>query len=264
MSSFPPPTQFSEQLVVQNLNLARQVAHSFHRKTNQPYDDLEAIAFVGLIRGCRRYDPLRINPENGKRYALSTIVVPFIQGEILHWFRDKGHHIKYPAKWRELWGKIQRLIADPSLTAQDVAEQSGLSIQDINEMLSAMTTTANIDDISVSIDSQEPSIDRLLPLQRLIHAAWLHLHPGDQESLLKWWHTPAKIIYPSGPIQQFHRRLKQLLQGQTLKRAMQSELTLTIQSTTPSPKPKPTFSRRSRLKMLEHAAQLGIIVPMAN
>lgn len=55
--TFPAPTAVSEDLITRNLGLARQTAWRFHRRTGQPYDDLEAVAFVGLIRGCRRYDP---------------------------------------------------------------------------------------------------------------------------------------------------------------------------------------------------------------
>jgi DNA-directed RNA polymerase specialized sigma subunit len=140
--TFPTPTLISEDLITANLGLARQSAWRFHRKTGQAYEELEAIAFVGLIRGCRRYDPDRLNPGTGKPYALSTIVVPFIQGEILHWFRDRGFAMKFPTKWREQWGKVQRLMADPDLSAQDVAEQCGLSMADLTEMLAAMTTVS--------------------------------------------------------------------------------------------------------------------------
>jgi hypothetical protein len=257
---FPAPTACSEELITNNLGLARQAAWRFHRKTGQPYDDLEAIAFVGLIRGCRRYDPDRLNPGSGQPYALSTIVVPFINGEILHWFRDKGHAIKFPNKWRECWGKVQRLMSDPDLTAQDVAEKSGLTIAELTEMLGSMTGTANLDDIhgADGYDVPELELPRIDPLKDLVLNAWGNIHPADRGLLLKWWSNPRRLAYPSGPMEQFHRRVKARLQGRRLSEVLQLGLQITVPLVTPEPKaPK---RKRSRKALEAAALQLGLIV----
>lgn len=213
--TFPAPTEHSEALVTANLGLARQQAWKFHRRTGQPYDDLEAIAYVGLIRGCRRYDPERINPASGKPYRLSTIAAPFIAGEILHWFRDRGYAIKFPSRWRESWGKVQRLMADPSMTAQDVAEQCGLSLEELGEMLTNMVGTSNLDDLhgADGYVEPEPEVNRLAPLQAMVRHAWAGIHNGDRTTLLAWWGAPRRRAYPAGPMQQFHRCLQHYLQG---------------------------------------------------
>jgi len=257
---FPAPTAVSEELITNNLGLARQAAWRFHRKTGQPYDDLEAIAFVGLIRGCRRYDPDRLNPGSGQPYALSTIVVPFINGEILHWFRDKGHAIKFPNKWRECWGKVQRLMSDPDLTAQDVAERSGLTIAEITEMLGAMTGTANLDDIhgADGYDVPELELPRIDPLKALVLAAWEGIHPADRALLAKWWSNPRRLAYPSGPMEQFHRRVKARLQGRRLSEMLQLGLQISVPLVTPEQKaPK---RKRSRKALEAAALQLGLLV----
>lgn len=214
-ATFPAPTEHSEALVTANLGLARQQAWKFHRRTGQPYDDLEAIAYVGLIRGCRRYDPERLNPDNDKPYRLSTIVVPFIAGEILHWFRDRGHAIKFPSRWRESWGKVQRLMADPDCSSQDVAEQCGLSPGELQEMLAAMCGTSNLDDIhgADGYEQADPEVNRLAPLQAMVRHAWAGIHHGDRITLLAWWGAPRRRAYPAGPMQQFHRCLQHHLQG---------------------------------------------------
>ena len=62
---FPPPTEHSEAMVEANLGLARQAAWRWSRKTGQPYDDLEAVAFVGLIRGCRTAGRGADGPHHG-------------------------------------------------------------------------------------------------------------------------------------------------------------------------------------------------------
>jgi hypothetical protein len=258
-ATFPAPTAVSEDLVTANLGLARQTAWRFHRRTGQPYDDLEAIAFVGLIRGCRRYDPERLNPGTGRPYALSTIVVPFIQGEILHWFRDKGHAIKFPSRWREQWGKVQRLMADPDVSTQAVAEQSGMTPEELNEMLGAMAGTSNLDDLhgADGYDAAEPELSVVAPLQAMVQQAWANLHAGDQATLASWWSAPRRIAHPAGPLQQFHRRLQALLKGRRLSEVMQLSLGVTVPIVTPEAKPP---RRRRGRKQLEAAAlQLGLL-----
>jgi hypothetical protein len=260
-TTFPAPTAISEDLITANLGLARQSAWRFHRKTGQAYEELEAIAFVGLIRGCRRYDPDRLNPGTGKPYALSTIVVPFIQGEILHWFRDRGFAMKFPTKWREQWGKVQRLMADPDLSAQDVAEQCGLSMADLTEMLAAMTTVSNLDDIhgADGYDAPEVELPRIDPLKDLVQQAWANIHPADRGLLLSWWSNPRRLAHPAGALQQFHQRLKALLQGRRLSEVLQLALAVEVE-TVPVEKPARRPRGRSRKAIEATALQMGLLV----
>jgi DNA-directed RNA polymerase specialized sigma subunit len=258
VQGFPPPTATSEDLVAANLGLARQAAWRFHRKTGQPYDDLEAVAYVGLIRGCRRYDPERVNPGNGKAYAISTVVCPFITGEILHWFRDRGHTIKFPSRWREQWGKVQRLMADPNVSAEQVAERAGMSTEEISEMLGAMTGVSCLDDLhgADACDMPELEIDRLAPLQALVQQAWANLHQADRGLLLSWWAQPRRLAYPTGPVLQFHGRVKALLQGRRLSEVMQLGLGLQVPTVAVEPKVR---ARRTRRELDAAVVQLGLI-----
>ena len=258
VTGFPAPTAGSEDLIAANLGLARQAAWRFHRKTGQPYDDLEAVAYVGLIRGCRRYDPERENPANGKPYAISTVVVPFVTGEILHWFRDKGHTIKFPTKWREQWGKVQRLMADPNVSAEQIAEQAGMSTAELAEMLGAMTGVSCLDDLhgADACDMPELEIDRLAPLQQLVSGAWENMHTGDQGALLAWWNQPRRVAYPVGPLQQFHGRLKALLQGRRLSEILQLGLGLQVPTVPVEPKAR---AKRTRQQLDQAAVQLGLL-----
>lgn len=258
--TFPAPTDHSEALVEANLGLARQSAWRFHRRTGQPYDELEAIAYIGLIRGCRRYDPDRINPGTGKPYALSTIVCPFIQGEILHWFRDRGHAIKFPTKWREKWGKVQRLMGDPDLSAQDVAEQSGLTVAELTEMLASMTGTSNLDDMHGADGYSAPELElpRIDPLKDLVQRAWDSIHHGDRTTLLSWWSAPRRHAYPAGPMQQFHRCIKSLLRGRRPSEVLQLALAVEVE-TVAVEKPPRRPRGRSRKSLDAAVLQMGLI-----
>jgi hypothetical protein len=255
--TFPPPTELSERLVAANLGLAHKAAWAWHRKTQQPYDDLESIAYLGLVRGCRKYDPQRLNPSTGRPYAVSTIVCPFINGEILHWFRDHGYSVKFPHVWREKWGLVQRLMADRSVSTAEVAERAGMTPEDIREMLGAMTGTANLDDLRGADGTPGPEIElrRLGPLQILIRKAWANLHAADQGLIVRWWGDQRRHAYPSGPLQQFHRRLKALLSGKTLTRYRQTALALEVEMVEPEPKVRAPRRKRTR-EELDAAVQL--------
>lgn len=255
---FPPPTEHSEALVEANLGLARQAAWKWSRKTGQPYDDLEAVAFVGLIRGCRRYDPERINPGTGKPYALSTVACPFITGELLHHFRDRGHAVKFPSRWRENWGKVQRLLNDPAIPAEQVADLAGITQGELDEMTAAMVGTVDLDTTFAGVGTPPPEVeepDRLAPLQALVDQAWANMHQADQGLLLTWWNRPHRQALPQGPLQQFHARLKALLAGRSLRQVLQLEL---CQVERVPVERKPRAQRRSR-ELSVAAVQLGFL-----
>lgn len=256
---FPPPTEHSEQLVADNLGLARQAAWRWSKRTGQPYEDLEGVAMLGLINGCRRYDPERINPGTGRPYALSTVVCPFVNGEILHHFRDRGHAVRYPSRWREAWGKVQRLLSDPNVPAHEVAAQAGLSQEDLDEMLASMTGTISLDDTHGLDGSPAPEIeepDRLAPLQGLVEQAWANLHPGDASSLLSWWSRPHRLAVPMRQLEAFHSRLKALLRGRRLSEVLQLALPVSVPETTPERRPR---GRRAPIVAAEPGVQVALI-----
>lgn len=274
VDTFPAPTATSEELITGNLGLARKVAWKYHSKSGQPYDELEAVAYVGLIKGCRKFDPTRINPHSGKPYALSTIVIPFVEGEVLHWFRDHGHTIKFPSKWREKWGLIQRLMADPDVPAEEVAERAGMSIDELGEMLGAMRGTADLDDChgADAVTDPEHEEDRLQPLRDLTIRAIDALHPGDREQFITWWGNPRRLAFPAGPIQQFHRQLQALLNGRRPIELLQMALGLDSRSLAVRPRELHPLEqggtawrreqRRKRRELDAKVAQLGLLAGM--
>jgi len=83
----PPRTELSERLIVENQGLARKAANKWSRLCGRPYDDFIGPALEGLVNGCRRYDPERINPGTGRPYAISTCVCQYIEGQIKHHIR---------------------------------------------------------------------------------------------------------------------------------------------------------------------------------
>lgn len=77
-------TPAQQQLVEQNIDLARYIAWRCYRKNYDPSwdkQDLTAAAMVGLCIAAARFDP-------GSGHAFSTYAYPTIRGAVLHFFRD--------------------------------------------------------------------------------------------------------------------------------------------------------------------------------
>lgn len=108
----------------QNLNLARREAWRFHRRCDGrlPYEDLEAVSFLGLMKACHKFDE-----EQGWKF--STYAVPKIRGELLHYVRDHSYLLRLSHRMRENWVKGRRLL-DHGSTDQQVADHLGISLHE--------------------------------------------------------------------------------------------------------------------------------------
>lgn len=100
-----PSLKLRNQLVELNIGLVRKVAHQVSRKCAEPYEDLEQIGYLGLIRAIERFDL-----HQGS--AFSSFAIPYIRGEMLHYLRDKGSMMRIPRRWQELYARGKKLRKD--------------------------------------------------------------------------------------------------------------------------------------------------------
>ncbi|ASC72520.1 RNA polymerase sigma factor SigF [Halomicronema hongdechloris C2206] len=100
-----PSVQLRNRLVRLNAGLVRKIAHRVSHQCSEPYEDLEQIGFIGLIRAIERFDP-------SQGCAFSSFAVPYIRGEILHFLRDRGNTIKIPRRWQDLQKEAQKKQLD--------------------------------------------------------------------------------------------------------------------------------------------------------
>jgi RNA polymerase sigma-B factor len=103
-----PSVKLRNQIVQLNTGLVRTIAHRVSRQCAEPYEDLEQIGFLGLIRAIERF-----NPHQG--CAFSSFAVPYIRGAMLHFLRDNGSLVKMPRRWQELQQegqKVRKKLAD--------------------------------------------------------------------------------------------------------------------------------------------------------
>jgi DNA-directed RNA polymerase specialized sigma subunit len=115
-----------QRLASENLNLARREAWRIQRSTGIDYQTLESVAFEGLCKAAHRYDPNRPHPITGKSMKFSSLAIPTIRGELLHWVRDKTYAIRLSHKMRENWVKGRKLLYRGS-SDLEVAAALGIS-----------------------------------------------------------------------------------------------------------------------------------------
>src|SRR5947208_11896702 len=99
-----------DQLVERFLPLARQLARRYQR-AEEPLDDLNQVASIGLIKAIDRFDLER-------EVAFSSYAVPTILGELKRHFRDKTWSVRVPRDLQELALKVDRAVSALSLELQ--------------------------------------------------------------------------------------------------------------------------------------------------
>lgn len=147
-----PSIRLRNRLVELNMGLVRQVAHQIHSRSRVPYDDLEQLGSLGLIRAVERF-----NPQQG--CAFSSFAVPYIRGEMLHYLRDQSHLVRIPRRWQTLQRQgqrlrlqlIQRLGRTP--TDSEIATELGIPL---NDWQSAKQSYMN--QIPISLDAPTASM----------------------------------------------------------------------------------------------------------
>ena len=82
------------------LPLARSLAGRY-RRSEEPIEDLEQVAGIGLLKAIDRFDP-----DRGA--AFSSFAVPTILGELRRHFRDTTWALRVPRQLQELTLKIER------------------------------------------------------------------------------------------------------------------------------------------------------------
>ena len=258
----PPRTELSERLIIENRGLANAAASRWARRCSKPFEDFVGPALEGLVNGCRRYDPTRINPATCRPYAVSTCVCPFIEGAIMHHIRDGGYEVKLPSRWREHYPRVRRLLTEGQTLAQIVAAIPAFTDGEIVEMMGAMqqgSVSLDIGDghphLPLYSDYQpEATDDPVAPaLYALVEAAFDSLRPADRGLLERWAENPfKKVAYPSGPMAQFDNRLKAQLRGKTLKQFHRVTLGFDVPTAAPTPRERrPRQPRPASVPMVQ-------------
>jgi RNA polymerase sigma-B factor len=126
------------KIVVMNAGLVKKVAYKISLFCSESYEDIEQVAFIGLISAIERFDPKLNN-------SFSSYAVPSIRGEILHFLRDRGDKtIKIPRRLQDLYYKSRKVVKDlTSITGlppnnAEIADALEISVSDWEECQLAM------------------------------------------------------------------------------------------------------------------------------
>jgi RNA polymerase sigma-B factor len=119
-----------DALVERFLPLARSLARRYQRGP-EPLEDLEQVASLALVRAVESFDPAR-------GLAFSSYAVPTITGALKRHYRDHGWAVRVPRDLQETAMRIQRFneaaaATGASPTASQLAQQAGISIEDVIE-----------------------------------------------------------------------------------------------------------------------------------
>lgn len=177
------------RLTLKNQGLVYDRAHKWRKKCTIPFDDLVQIGFIGLIKAVERYDQAR-------GFKFSTLAGTYIEGEILHYLRDKGTTIRVPSTWREQLAKAAK------------SGQTDLA----TSHLAHKVASANC--LSLYENQDEPAGATLEPPQtQQIEAAWATIAPRVGNLPIKQRHILLK--YLNGALKkdlcaEFHMSLRTL------------------------------------------------------
>ena len=122
-----------QELIATNMPMARAVATRY-RSRGIPIEDLEQVAYLGLVKAARRFDP-------SAGHAFSSFCVPTVRGEVRRYFRDHGWMVRPPRRLQELQRRALDAQADlgarlhRSPTAGELATHLGESMEDVLEAL---------------------------------------------------------------------------------------------------------------------------------
>ena len=118
-----------QKLAADNLNLARKEAWRLQRTTGIEYHTLESVAFEGLCKAAHRYDASKPHPVTGKSMRFSSLAIPTIRGELLHWIRDRTYSMRLSHKMRERWVKGRKLL-HRGATDLEVAKELDIDLEE--------------------------------------------------------------------------------------------------------------------------------------
>lgn len=180
----------NEELVTSLLPLAKRLA-SRYRHAGESQEDLEQVAYLGLVKAVDRYDP---SAGPLVRYAVPTIL-----GELRRHFRDKGWGIHVSRSVQENLMTVnscaERLttVLGRTPTASDIADATGIEIDDVIEALDAgrSYSPAALDapqagddpdsrSLGDALGSSDPNYE-LVELGAMIGPAFRELPPREQK-----------------------------------------------------------------------------------
>jgi RNA polymerase sigma-B factor len=146
-----------EVLVLDHRRLARRLAQRYVRH-GEPREDLEQVAYLGLVKAARRFDPDR-------GVAFTTFAMPTILGELRRFCRDTRWSAHVPRAMQERVQALRRVEdaqAGRAPSAAEAADLLGWSEEEVLETrLAAASLSPQSLDAELSRDGSEALLEAL-------------------------------------------------------------------------------------------------------
>jgi len=166
-----------EEVVELNLEMAQGIARRF-RGRGAEADDLEQVAYLGLVKAAHHY---RLDADT----PFIGFAVPTIRGEVKRYFRDCAWTVRIPRRLQEMQGTIaaklplleQKLNREP--TPAEIAEYLAVDVDEVEQALAAKgcfnvlsldrpaEADADLTLADVVADDDDASIDQLEAVEML-------------------------------------------------------------------------------------------------
>jgi RNA polymerase sigma-B factor len=157
-------------------NLARRYAH-----TSEPFEDLLQVAYLGLLKALKRFDPER-------EVAFASFAVPTILGELRRYFRDSSWGVHVPRDLQEralAVGNAQEQLTNErgrAPSARELAEYLELPLEQI---LDALLAGQAYDPLALNAPARgEDERYELIELDATLTAALKHL-PARERTIIR-------------------------------------------------------------------------------
>lgn len=198
-----------QKLAQDNINLARREAWKLQRTTDIDYDTLEGAALEGLCKAAYRYDP-------SSGFKFSSLAVPTIRGELLHWIRDRTYAMRLTHRMRENWIKGRRMLYK-GLSDEEVAQSLEIDLAEWLEIKGVCSgPPLELNDQAKPTESLEP--DEINFAKRYIKdafSAWALLSEQDCSAITAYLEQTTNRL-PSAAIKAFMVAYEDRLQIENL------------------------------------------------
>lgn len=161
---------FETRLILDHLELAKALAFRFTGRGRE-HEDLNQVAYLGLVKAARRFDPAR-----GESFA--AYAAPTVTGELKRYLRDRCWVVRPPRRVQDLRREVLR--SEPELTQAlgyrpttgQLAQHLGVPVSSVGEALAAASSMHPesldvVDDHDGGPRLADALASRELPLERL-------------------------------------------------------------------------------------------------
>lgn len=186
-----------QKLAADNINLARREAWKLQRTTDIDYDTLEGAALEGLCKAAYRYDP-------SSGYKFSSLAVPTIRGELLHWIRDRTYAMRLTHKMRETWIKGRKMVYR-GVSDEDIAKELNIELAEWQEIKSVCSgPPLELNDQAKPTESLEPDeINFAKDYIVRAHQAFESLDAQDRNSIENYFCNGSSRL-PAAAVSSFY------------------------------------------------------------